>query len=143
MGYRLSDHFTDWAAVFTAVYSDRISGIVLDTPSFCYLELSQNKSSADASNEINSFLLNNQSKKKTVKKNLSYFDAINFSDKVNCPILTTVGLKDILSPPECIFALFNHLKCDKTVEVYPEDGNQAGGEQQIKKSINWLKKTIA
>lgn len=130
------------SAVFAAGCSNRIKSLVLDSPSFCYLELSQNISKSDASNEINSFLSSNQSKKKTVKKNLSYFDSINHTDKINIPILAAVGLKDTFSPPECIFALFNHLKCDKTIEVYPEEDHTAGGEMQLKKSIEWTKNIL-
>ncbi|MBN2039471.1 MAG: acetylxylan esterase [Spirochaetes bacterium] len=130
------------AAVFASGYSDRIRTIVLDTPSFCYLDLSQNISRSDATNEINSFLTDNRSKTKAVKSNLTYFDAINHSDKIKIPILVIVGLKDTLSPPECVFALFNHMQCEKTVEVYPEEDNSAGGNNQLKKSIEWIKQYI-
>jgi cephalosporin-C deacetylase len=127
------------AALFAAAFSGRIKSLVLDSPSFCYLDLSQNISKSDATWEINSFLSRNQSKKKIIKKNLSYFDAINFADKINIPIMAAVGLKDTISPPECIFALFNHLQCEKTMEVYPEDDHNAGGEVQFKKAVEWTK----
>ncbi len=127
------------AAVFTASFSDRVAAIVLDSPSFCYHELSQNISTSDASNEINDFLTNYKSEKDIIKKNLSYFDSVNFSDKIKCPVLLTIGLKDSISPPECAFGLFNHFHCEKTVEVYPDDGNSAGGKTQKEKSVEWLK----
>ncbi len=53
------------AALFAAGFSNRVKSLVLDTPSFCYLELSQNISKSDATYEINSFLSDNQSKKKS------------------------------------------------------------------------------
>ena len=130
------------AALFAACYSKRIKSLVLDSPSFCYLELSQNISRSDVTYEINSFLSKNKSKKKAIKKNLSYFDAINFAEKVNIPILSAVGLKDTISPPECVFALFNHLKCEKTMEVYPEDDHNAGGEVQFKKAVQWTREIL-
>ena len=61
---------------------------------------------------------------------------------VICPTLAIVGLKDTMSPPECVMALFNRLQCEKTIEVYPESGNNAGGEEQLKKSVKWLKKQV-
>lgn len=131
------------AAVFTAAYIDRINAAVLETPSFCNIELNQNISKSAATTEINSFIATYKSKKKIVKKNLSYFDSINFAGLIKCPVLVTAGLKDNLSPPECVFSLFNHLLCDKTAEVYPEDGNAAGGEEQFRKSIAWLKANLA
>jgi cephalosporin-C deacetylase len=125
-------------AIFTAAFSERVKAVVLDTPSFCFLPLYQNLSSCDATNEINQFIANHRNKKNQVKKNLTYFDAINFADMVTSSILTIVGFKDTASPPECVFALFNHLLTDKTVEVYPDDGNSAGGEEQFKKSLKWI-----
>lgn len=130
------------AAAFAAAFSDRISCAVLDAPSFCYLELGQNISKSPATMEINSFISDFKSKKKQIKSNLSYFDSINFSGKIKCPVLVTAGLKDVISPPECVLALFNHLLCEKTAEIYPEDGNSAGGPDQMKKSINWIKNIL-
>jgi cephalosporin-C deacetylase-like acetyl esterase len=126
------------AALFTGAFSDRVKALVLETPSFSYLPLGQNISTGDAAEEINEFIYSRKGKKKVVKDNLTYFDAINFSDRISQPVLATVGLKDTISPPQCVFALFNHLECEKTIEVYPEEGNEAGGTEQFKKSLQWL-----
>ncbi|MDY6968623.1 MAG: acetylxylan esterase [Spirochaetota bacterium] len=126
------------ASLFMAAFSKKVAAVVLDTPAFCHLQLNQNISKSDATKEINDYLSNNKSKKNQIKINLSYFDSINLAENVRCPVLTTVGFKDTLSPPECIFALFNHLLCEKTMEIYPDQGNEAGGEDQFIKSINWL-----
>lgn len=134
--------FGSAAAVFATVYSDRVTALVLETPSFCHLTMSQNLSESDATNEINEFVTTVKSKKKQIKDNLTYFDALNFADKITCPVLATVGFKDTLSPPECVFSLFNHIQSEKIIEVYPEDGNSAGGSAQFAKSIAWLVKQI-
>jgi cephalosporin-C deacetylase-like acetyl esterase len=130
------------AAVFAAANSSRPTALVLDTPSFAYLGESQNVSTSDATAEINEYLSLQRTKKKLIKKNLSYFDAVNFADRVTGPALFTVGFKDTISPPQCVFALFNHLKCDKTIEVYPDDGNDAGGAAQFEKSVQWLVESL-
>ena len=126
------------AAIFTAIRTNRVTALVLDAPSFCYFPLSQNISTSDATNEINEFLAGSKGKKKDIKKNLSYFDALNFSDRITCPVLVITGFKDTISPPECVFALFNHIMTEKVMEVYPDEGYGAGGENQFKKSIQWL-----
>ncbi len=130
------------AALFTAAHNDRIRGLVLDTPSFCNLVLSQNIASSDLSKEINEFVSGLKGKKKDVKTNLTYFDALNFADMVTCPVLATIGLKDTEAPPECVMACFNHLLCEKYIEVYPEQGHEAGGDAQFSKSISWLLKRV-
>ncbi|HOT46282.1 MAG TPA: acetylxylan esterase [Spirochaetota bacterium] len=130
------------AAVFTTAFSDRVAALVMETPAFCHLSLSQNISESDASNEINEFVSTVKAKKKQIKDNLTYFDALNFADRITCPVLATVGFKDTISPPECVFSLFNHIRSEKVIEVYPEEGNAAGGAAQFKKSIQWLVKQI-
>ncbi|HOD14821.1 MAG TPA: acetylxylan esterase [Spirochaetota bacterium] len=130
------------AAAFCAAFSDRVTAMVMDTPSFCHLPLSQNLSVSDAAIEINEFVAALKSRKKQVKDNLTYFDALNFSDRIECPVLATVGFKDSIAPPECVFSLFNHILSEKTIEVFPEEGNTAGGNEQFKKSIGWLSARI-
>jgi cephalosporin-C deacetylase len=126
------------AAVFTAVNSPRIAAVVLETPGFAHLSMSQNVSESETTGEINAFLEKHKNKRKTIKLNLTYFDIINFSDKIECPVLTTVAFKDRISPAECVFSFFNHLLCEKTMEVYPDEGNTAGGKAQMTKSLNWI-----
>ena len=129
-------------AVFCASYSERVAAMVLESPSFCYLDLSQNISTSEMTLEINEFIGSRAAKKKEVKSRLSYFDGINFSDMVKCPVMVTVGLKDTIAPPQCSFALFNRLETEKTVEVYPEEGNSAGGAAQHKKSVAWMSRSL-
>lgn len=125
-------------ALFAAAYSSRVKALYLDTPSFINLPVSQNLSKSDAANEINKFIEEHPTKSKHVKKNLTYFDALNFSDKITCPTLVNVGFKDDYAPALCIFGLFNRLRCDKTMEVYPDDGNDAGGATQFQKALQWI-----
>lgn len=126
-------------AVFTTANSNRVAALVLDTPSFCYLDMAQNIAKSIIANEINLFIEQHRSKKSTIKKNLVYFDALQFVNRVTCPVLAIVGFKDSLSPAECVFALFNHLQCEKTIEVYPDEGHNAGGIEQQKRMIEWIK----
>lgn len=130
------------AAMFAAAFSDRVKAMVLDTPSFTYLNKTQNIATSEGAEEINLYVASMSRKKSLIKKNLSYFDALNFSPRINCEVLVTVGLNDTLSPPQGIFSLFNHLRCPKTMEVYPEEGNSAGGKVQLKKSYQWLAEKI-
>ena len=100
--------------------------------------MSQNSSESDTSREINDIINVQKAKKSQIKKNLTYFDIINFSHSINCPALFITGLKDTISPPECVMGLFNNVQGEKTIEVYPEGGNEAGGETQRLKAVNWL-----
>jgi cephalosporin-C deacetylase len=131
------------AAVYCAAHSDRVAALVLDSPAFVHLEEWLNESESDISAEIAQYIKAHYAGRAATKKILSYFDALNFAEDITCDTLMSVGLRDEKSPAKCSFALFNHLRCDKTVEVYPDDGNDAGGEKQWKKSLAWLRKKMA
>lgn len=130
------------AGFFTAVSSNRICAIVMDSPLFCNLPLSQNISQSDAAREINDIINVQKGKKAQIKKNLSYFDINNFAGRLTCPAMFVSGLNDSIAPPECVLGIFNRLQCEKIIEVYPDDGNSAGGEKQKIKSMEWLVKLI-
>ena len=131
------------AGFFTAAYSDRINSIVMDSPIFCNIPLGQNLSESDASREINDIISVQKNKKSQIKKNLSYFDIINFTDNLTCPVLFITGLKDTGSPSECVMGLFNRLQCSKYIEIYPDEGADAGGENQKKAAVKWLADNIS
>jgi len=126
------------AGFFAAVNSDRVKGIVMDAPLFCDIPMIQNLSESDAAQEINDIIAIQKGKKNQIKKNLSYFDIINFSPELKCPALFITGLKDTGSPTECVMGLFNRLTCEKFIEIYPDEGIDAGGEKQKTASIKWL-----
>lgn len=130
------------AAFFAAVSSNRVGAIVMDSPLFCNLTLSQNISQSDAAREINDIINIQKGKKQQIKKNLSYFDIINFSNSLQCPAMFVTGLNDTIAPPECVLGLFNRIQTEKVIEVYPDDGNEAGGDKQKIKAMDWLAKYI-
>ncbi|MBN1499542.1 MAG: acetylxylan esterase [Spirochaetes bacterium] len=131
------------AALFTQCYNKRVTKLVLDSPLFVDLETSQNLSKSDSSSEINSFISTLKRDKIKIKKNLSYFDGLNFTQKVDSDILMSIGLRDDISPAKCALSLFHYLNCDKTVEVYPEDNNECGGMEQFQKSLKWIKSRMS
>jgi cephalosporin-C deacetylase len=131
-------------AMFCGCMHERVSAIVMETPLLANIQLSQNKSTSLLTNEINTFYVSStKSNRIQIKNNLALFDILNFTDKIKIPVLVTVGLKDTISPPGCTMGFFNRLLTDdKTIEVYPAEGNTAGGSKQTLKSIKWLKNRL-
>lgn len=130
------------AALFAAGKSSRVSALVLDSPTFCHLDLELNSSRSAIAREITRYIDQNPAKRALVKRSLSYFDALAHSHEITCPVMLATGLRDDVAPAKCSMALFNHLQCDKEVQVYPDDGNDCGGERQFKKALFWMKKKI-
>lgn len=50
---------------------------------------------------------------------LAYFDVVNFSRHVTCPVYMTWGYNDITCPPTTSYAVWNTLKCEKESLVTP------------------------
>ncbi len=56
----------------------------------------------------------------TTLHTLSYFDALNFADRIRCPVFLGMGLQDDICPAATIFAVYNRLAGPKTYRVYPQ-----------------------
>lgn len=133
------------AAIFTAAFSDRIAALVLDSPLFLELPLFQNLSESDVTSEINDFIAQStgRGQKKKIKDNLTYYDALNFVDRVKCDVVQIAGFKDTFAPPQCAFGFFNRLTTDKSMEIYPEQGHLPGNDTQFLRSQEWLIERIS
>ncbi|MGG1514472.1 alpha/beta fold hydrolase [Paenibacillus oryzisoli] len=61
---------------------------------------------------------------------LSYFDAVNFAERITVPILVSANLKDMICWPETIFAAYNRIASeDKQRLVDPFIGHQVSSAQ--------------
>ena len=126
-------------ALFGAAYSNRVKALILETPNFCYVTEEQLKSASAWSREIASYSRDLTPARKTkLKKNIAYFDSLNFVKKINMPVMVSCGLKDKISNPKSVFSVINHLKGDKQIHVYPENGNEAGSKDMHAKIIAFL-----
>jgi cephalosporin-C deacetylase len=53
-------------------------------------------------------------------RTLSYFDAFNMTDRIDCPVLMTVGLQDLVCPPSTVFAAYNRIRSEpREIRVFP------------------------
>jgi cephalosporin-C deacetylase len=126
-------------AVFGAAFSDRIVGIVCENINFCYITKEQLSLPASWMKEISSAYSRLKTKKADYKKNLQYFDALYFAKNVKVPALFSCGMEDSISRPQSIFALFNHLNCDKRMQIYPSHGNNIDRERQDAVNLEFFK----
>jgi cephalosporin-C deacetylase len=50
-------------------------------------------------------------------RTLSYFDNLNLCDLIKGRIVISCAMKDLVCPPSTIFAVYNHIKSDKSIEI--------------------------
>ena len=57
-------------------------------------------------------------------KRLSYIDAVNFAEKLECELFMGTGLLDNISPPSTQYAIFNNAKCEKRHVIFHKYGHE-------------------
>jgi len=74
-------------------------------------------------------------------KTLDYFDLGNFIDRLECPILIGIGLKDPISPPSTVVNAFNHLKpslkAESRIYYYPNLTHEVTS-LHWQRNYNWI-----
>ena len=77
--------------------------------------------------EINDYLRLYPHRRDRVREVLDYYDIHNFVDRVECPIIVNIGLKDDVCPPETGYAVFDAIRSSEK-RLYPyEDCGHDGG----------------
>ncbi len=74
-------------------------------------------------------------------RTMSYFDTLNFTDRISCPTLFSVGLQDGVCPPVTIFAVYNQLAGPKQYRVYPHT-RHAVPRQHHEERWTWLTREL-
>ncbi len=77
----------------------------------------------------------------TMLRTLSYFDAMNMADRIECPVFMAVGLQDTACPPSTCFATFNKIRSQKEYRVYPDAGHRLG-RQHWEFGYEWLRERL-
>lgn len=79
---------------------------------------------------------------KGIFENLSYFDIKNLAPWIKCPVLMTVGLKDVTCPTHINFAAYNQITSPKSYHVFPFAGHALPVEYTAFK-YGWMKVELA
>ncbi len=119
------------ALLLTAMHED-ISLVVADIPNMCHMDHGVFHSTGSLT-EVAEFCRKFPEQLDLVLANLSYFDMLNLADRLQVPMLVSVGLKDTVCLPEQIFPLYNSAaSTDKKLEIYPFTGHTVEAAQQRK-----------
>ena len=91
---------------------------------------------------IKDFIEKHPELEQVVLNNQDYFDVVNMSDKIKCPIITSIGTIDDVCPPKYFYQAYKKIKSYK--ELYPYEGYKHGGfeELHLPKKIEFLEKII-
>jgi cephalosporin-C deacetylase len=76
--------------------------------------------------EINDYLRLHPDREAAIRHTWSYYDQINFADRIRCPIIVNVGLRDDVCPPETGYAVYDAIRSEKRIYAYEDCGHDAG-----------------
>lgn len=72
-----------------------------------------------------------------INRVLSYVDTMNLADRIQCPVLMSVGLQDSVCPPRNAFATYNRVRSQKEYRIYPLADHAVGQEHNSIKNA-WI-----
>ncbi len=75
-------------------------------------------------------------------KILSYFDAMNLADRIQCPVFLSLGLRDDVCPPRMILGTYNRIVSPKKIIFYPFGDHGGGGDEHYRLEKKWLAKQL-
>ncbi len=125
-------------AVFAAFHREQVRALALEQMGFTWLLDWAREAQADYAEEIRFLTGKNARNRLKARKSLEYFDVLNYAEELKQPVLAFIVLDDARNPARAAFAFFNHLKSEKTMELFPETGDLPPAGEIRKKSVNFL-----
>jgi len=112
-----------------------------DVPSSCWLE-KRLFDRAGGYGDIAEFLRRHPDTLDQVCTTLSYYDNINLTDRIRCPVLVSVGLKDPVCPAENVYAAYNKIGAPKEIAPYPFGEHDGGGGVHSERKLAFFRRHI-
>ena len=112
-----------------------------DVPSSCWLE-KRLFDRAGGYGQLAEFLRRHPEELDRVCTTISYYDNINLADRIQCPTLVSVGLKDPVCPPENVYAAYNKIPAPKEIAAYPFGEHDGGGAVHAERKLAFFSKHI-
>ncbi len=116
-----------------AMMSEAVLGVadvlVVGVPTFGWAEGRHFFVKSGSGAEINRYLARHLEHIEDVMLVLSYFDVINFAEKIRCATLLGVGLQDIVVPAKTVYSIANHLPGPHEIMEFPVSHSDHPEEQ--------------
>jgi len=119
-------------ASMLAALDHTICMLVADIPNMCHIDYGILHSTGSLS-EVAEFCRRRPDQLSSVLHTLSYFELIHMADRIQVPVLMSVGLKDTVCTPEQVFPFYQAVASEqKQLEIYPFSGHVVEPAQQQK-----------
>ena len=114
--------------LLSSLRSGKVKAASAGAPYLCSMMDSTKFTRSYPYEEINDYLRLNPEDEEQVCKTLNYYDIQNFVDRITCPIIMNIGLKDDVCPPETGYAVFDEIgSTEKKLYEYDNCAHDSGG----------------
>jgi len=123
--------------LITAALKPEIKGGVAGYPFLCCFPETLEMLRSYPYDELRCYVRAWPDRKEQMLETLSYFDAVNFVSRIECPMAVGIALDDEVCPPETSYAAYAGLTCEKELWLFPDSGHGNAHEYTAKETA-WL-----
>ncbi len=128
-------------ALFTASMDERIRLCMPEVPGFCHFGRSLEITREFPWTELTGIFKQYPHDYEHIMRTLSYVELNNFTERIQCPTLISVGHVDALCVPSTIFSAYNRLQVkDRHLEYCPYAGHESGLMTEL--MITWARRYL-
>ena len=99
--------------------------------------------------ELENYLKRHRGEVEAAFATLPYFDVVNLARAARVPAYFSVALRDTTCPPSTVYATYNNygesspVPVEKSIEEYPFNNHEGGGEHHVARQLAWLRKLLS
>lgn len=106
----------------------RPTGCLVDVPFLCHIRRATEITDSFPYQEINGWCRQHREDTEKAFETLRYFDGVHFAARAPWRALFSVALMDNICPPSTVYAAYNAWAGSASIEVFPYNGHEGGGE---------------
>lgn len=103
----------------TAALDSRLQVAVAEEPFLCNFPVAIHVASRPYV-ELCEYAAANPERRPAILETLSYFDPLSLVDRITCPTLVDIGMKDETCPYRTVMPVFERLPGPKAIHIYPD-----------------------
>jgi len=115
-----------------------VAAVMPDVPWLCHIRRGVETAPDGPYDEVRTYLASHRDRVEQTFRTLSYLDGVNHARRAQAPALYSVALMDTVCPPSTVWAAANHYGGEVTVEVYPFNEHEGGGDLHRERQLTWL-----
>ena len=104
----------------TACVDRRLKAAVAEEPFLCNYPVAVETVRTKPYVELAEYLEAHPSHREAALETLSWYDPITLADRIACPVLVNIGMRDETCPYRTIMPVFEKITCQKALMTYPD-----------------------